>query len=119
MIDKKIMNLAQEITNNTLEKIVLYSLISYVFFDINRSDNSKSLYAVMEILNRDAKKIRMMIAELPYNSPSKEYWGAINGKLSENDLNKVLLNCFLSLYEYSETHNIKRTISSIINNSPT
>lgn len=113
--DEKIMGLAQDIAKNTLEKLIIYSLIDCVACDESRPETNKRLGAVMEILEGcDAKKIRMMMDRIPSSYPFKKYWNATAERLGENDLNKVLLDCYISLYEYSETHNRSKTISELI-----
>lgn len=115
MIDKKIMCLAQDIAKNTLEKLIIFSLISYIFYDDYRLETGKKLRVVMGILEGcDAKKIRMMMDKVPPSYLLKKYWNATAGRLDENELNKVLLDCYISLYEYSETHDIDKTISETI-----
>lgn len=115
MIDKKIMCLAQDIAKNTLEKLIIFSLISYIFYDDYRLETGKKLRAVMGILEGcDAKKIRMMMDKVPPSYLPKKYWNATAGRLSENELNKVLLDCYISLYEYSETHDVNKAISELV-----
>lgn len=109
------MGLTQDMAKNTLEKLIICSLISYVFYDINRPETNKKLVAVMEILEGcDTKKIRIMMDRIPSSYPFKKYWNATVERLDENDLNKVLLDCYISLHEYSETHDVNKAISELV-----